>query len=308
MLPGVNRYKERQLPCRRVAKSDRARPADESPDVASGTTHVFQVGDQRLSYEVHGEGPRVLVYLHGLLLDARMNRAIAKRLAADGNRVVLLDLPGHGRSGRPKHASAHRMDSYARFVVDLLDELDVEQAVVGGVSLGANVSLQVATRVPERVRGLVLEMPVLEWATPGAAMVFLPMLIGLHYAAPIARVVSRLTRLLPETGFGPIDSFIGIAQMDPEESAAVLHGMLLGPIAPTYEERFGIDVPTLVIGHRNDFIHPFSDASNLVRQVPASQLLEASSIVELRLRPERLTAEISSFLDHCWSARLRRHA
>ena len=41
------------------------------------------------------------------------------------------------------------------------------RAVVGGVSLGANVSLLVAAQAPERVQGMVLEMPVLEWAVPG---------------------------------------------------------------------------------------------------------------------------------------------
>jgi len=48
----------------------------------------------------------------------------------------------------------------------LLDHLGVPQAVVGGTSLGANVALEAAVLAPERVRGLVLEMPVLENALP----------------------------------------------------------------------------------------------------------------------------------------------
>jgi pimeloyl-ACP methyl ester carboxylesterase len=66
------------------------------------------------------------------------------------------------------------MDLYAVQVLRLLDELGVDQAVLGGVSLGTNVSLLTAVQAPERVRGLVLEMPVLEWAVPAAAGVFLP--------------------------------------------------------------------------------------------------------------------------------------
>jgi pimeloyl-ACP methyl ester carboxylesterase len=51
---------------------------------------------------VFGTGDRVLVWLHGLLLDATLNRGLARTLAAQGNRVVLLDLLGHGRSDKPR--------------------------------------------------------------------------------------------------------------------------------------------------------------------------------------------------------------
>jgi len=272
----------------------------------------FEVGELhseglRLRYEVHGSGDRVVVLLHGILLDSQMNRSLGADLAEHGFRVVLLDLPGHGGSEKPRHASAHRMDSYARHVVALLDALGVEQAVVGGVSLGANVTLQVAVQAPERVRALVVEMPVLEWAVPGAAMVFLPMLLGVHYAAPVVRLVARLARRVPRTNIGALDSFVGTLRLQPEEAAAVLHGMLVGPITPTYEQRRAILVPTLVIGHKVDFIHPFTDAEHLTRQMPNARLLEARSIMELRTMPLRITGEIADFLDDAFGPRrLRR--
>lgn len=265
------------------------------------TVGRFEVDGLHLSYEVHGSGPRVLVFLHGLLLDAQMNRRLADDLAERGHRVVLLDLPGHGQSDKPRHASAHRMDSYAHYVVALLDELGLDEAVVGGVSLGANVSLQVAVRSPERVRGLVVEMPVLEWAVPGAAMVFLPLLLGVHYAAPLVRAVAAAARRLPRTRIGALDSLVTTMTMEPDEAAAVLHGMLVGPITPTYEQRRSIEVPTLVLGHKVDFIHPFTDADHLARQLPDARLVEAHSIFELRVNPERLTAQIAEFLDEAWS-------
>ncbi|MHB8440146.1 MAG: alpha/beta fold hydrolase, partial [Acidimicrobiales bacterium] len=80
----------------------------------------------RLYYEEHGSGERVVVLLHGILLDAQMNRRLAADLADAGFRVLLLDLPGHGASDKPRHASAHRMDRYAHYVVALLDHLGVE--------------------------------------------------------------------------------------------------------------------------------------------------------------------------------------
>ena len=270
----------------------------------------FQVGSHRLHYERHGEGTHALVFLHGLLLDSQMNRRLAADLAERGHQVVLLDLPGHGRSDKPRHASAHRIDSYAHYVVALLDELGVDQAVVGGVSLGANVGLQVAVQAPDRVRGLVIEMPVLEWAVPGAAMVFLPLLLGVHYAAPVVRAVAAITRRIPRTTIAPLDSFVSVLTAEPDEAAAVLHGMLVGPITPTYEDRQAISAPTLVIGHKIDFIHPFTDADHLARQLPHARLVEAHSIVEMRVSPDRLTNEIAAFLDDVWadqkSARIRR--
>jgi pimeloyl-ACP methyl ester carboxylesterase len=261
----------------------------------------FEFEGLRLHYERHGEGPRVMVFLHGLLLDSQLNRRLAADLAERGFQVILLDLPGHGQSDKPRHASAHRMDSYAHHVVGLLDELDIDEAVVGGVSLGANVSLEVAVQAPERVRGLLIEMPVLEWAVPAAAMVFLPMLLGVHYAAPLARRVASLARRMPRTTIAPLDSVVTMITSEPEEAAAVLHGMLVGPVTPTYEARLAIEAPALVIGHKIDFIHPFTDADHLTRQLPDARLLEARSILELRLAPDRLTTEIAAFLDDAWS-------
>jgi pimeloyl-ACP methyl ester carboxylesterase len=262
---------------------------------------TFGVEGLRLHYERHGEGSRVLVFLHGLLLDNQLSRRLAADLADRGFQVLLLDLPGHGLSDKPRHASAHRMDSYARYVVALLDELGIDEAVVGGVSLGANVSLQVAVQAPERVRGLLIEMPVLEWAVPGAAVVFLPMLLGVHYAAPVVRLVAALARLVPRTTLAPLDSVVSMISAEPEEIAAVLHGMLVGPITPTYEARQAIKAPALVIGHKIDFIHPFTDADHLTRQLQHARLIEARSIFELRFAPDRLTAEIAEFLDDAWS-------
>ena len=57
---------------------------------------------------------------------------------------------------------------------------------------------------------------------------------------------------------------------------------------------------TLVIGHYRDPIHPFSDSDMLVRELPNAQLLQASSILELRLTPERLTNEIVEFIESCF--------
>jgi pimeloyl-ACP methyl ester carboxylesterase len=265
-------------------------------------TEYFVHDGHRLAYEIHGEGDRLLVYLNALLLDANMNRAIARALAERGSRVVLLDLLGHGRSDKPVHASEYRMDTYVEQVFALLDELREPEAVLGGVSLGANVSLLAAVRSPERVRGLVLEMPVLEWAAPAAALTFVPVVLALHYCERTAGFVTALVRRLPRSGFGPLDSVLNAASLPPDSMAAVLHGILVGPIAPTVDQRNALAQPALVLGHRADLIHPFSDAVSLARQLLNGRLLPAHSLFELRLRPRRLTAEIAEFLDQIWDS------
>ncbi|MGP0107493.1 MAG: alpha/beta fold hydrolase [Acidimicrobiales bacterium] len=281
-------------------------PADHA-DGSVPSSPPFEVGmfdseGLQLYYEVHGQGPRVLVFIHGILLDANLNRRLATDLAALGNRVILIDMPGHGLSDKPRRASFHRMDTYAHHVVNLLDHLGIDKAVIGGVSLGGNVSLLVAAQNPERVQGLVVEMPVLEWALPAAAATFMPLLLAVHFARPVVRRTAAIFRRLPRTGNGPVDSMMNSLSNDPVETAAVLHGILAGPIAPTVDQRAATDVPAVVIGHRVDRLHPFHDAEQLARRLPQGQLLQANSMLELRVHPDRLTAEINRLLDKAWNA------
>jgi len=267
-----------------------------------GARRTLAYGQYRLNYEVYGSGDRVLIWLHGILLDANLSRGLARALAAKGNRVVLLDLLGHGRSDKPRHSGPHRMDLYADQVLCLLDELGADQVVLGGVSLGTNVSLLTAVRAPEKVRGLVLEMPVLESAAPAAALFFVPLMLQVRYARTPLRLLSKVVSRLPSSGIGPLDSLLSAVGSDPDAIAAVLHGMLMGPMAPTPEQRQGITVPTLVLGHGIDLIHSFADAKRLARQLPDARLIRTRTFAELWVRPARLTAEIAGFLDRVWAA------
>lgn len=264
------------------------------------TRRTFTWNDRTLAYEVYGAGERWVVLLHGLLIDSRVNRGLARSLAAHGHKVVLLDLLGHGASDKPVHAAEYRMDVYAEQVVALLDEIGAERAVVGGTSLGANVTLHVAARHPERVQGLLLEMPVLERAVPAAALTFVPALLAMHYARPVARALGRLVTRLGGDRDDALGGLLGPVVSPPEATTAVLHGILVGPTVPTVDDRRSIAAPTLVLGHHADFIHPFSDAEALTRHIPDARLVQAASIVSLRLGHPRLLDEIDRFLTDVW--------
>jgi pimeloyl-ACP methyl ester carboxylesterase len=174
--------------------------------------------------------------------------------------------------------------------------------VLGGLSLGANVSLLVAAGWPERVQGLILEMPVLERAVPAVALTFVPALLAVHYAMPVARVVSRVARWVSRGPSELLSGLLAPLASQPEVTSAVLHGILVGPTVPTVDERRSVRAPALVLGHHADLIHPFSDAAALVRQMPDARLVEAATIVELRLHPQRLVGEIERFLAEVWDA------
>jgi len=108
----------------------------------------FRYEGHRISYDSYGDGERVLVLVHGLLMNRRMFGRLAPELAAAGNRVICVDLLGHGRSDRPEDLRLYSMPLFARQVVALLDHLELASAVVGGTSLGANVALVAADLAP----------------------------------------------------------------------------------------------------------------------------------------------------------------
>ena len=266
----------------------------------------FRYEGSRLAYTIYGEGPRTFVLVHGLLLSQRMHRPLARALAARGNRVVTLDVLGHGRSDRPQEMTRYSMPFFGEQMIALLDHLEVDEAVLGGTSLGANATLEAAVRAPERVRGMVLEMPVLDNALLACAIAFTPLMVALTFGEPVMRLIARGARTVP-SGVGPLlaDVALDTIRQDPGPSAAVLHGLFFGRTAPHHTLRRKIAAPALIIGHTRDPIHPFSDSDALLAELPHARLVQASSVLELWLNLDRLTGEIGDFLDTCWKARRR---
>ena len=219
--------------------------------------------------------------------------------------MITLDLLGHGESDKPRDMWRYSIPIFAREVVALLDHMELDEAVVGGTSLGANTTLEVASLAPTRLRGMVIEMPVLDNALLGCAIAFTPLLIGLTFGAPIAGPVASVMRRVPRVFGHYPDVFLDVLSREPRPSSAVLQGIFFGRTAPPREERKTFEAPSLVLGHPRDVIHPFSDAKMLSEELPHGRLIEANSLYELRMRPRRLTGEIASFLDECWKPRPR---
>ncbi|MGI8726329.1 MAG: alpha/beta fold hydrolase, partial [Solirubrobacterales bacterium] len=223
----------------------------------------FRFDGHRVSYEVYGAGNRDLVLAHGLLMNRGMYARLGPELAARGNRVICVDLLGHGASDKPEDVSLYSMTSFADQIAALLDHRELETAVVGGTSLGANVGVEFGVRHPERARGLFLEMPVLDNALSAAAIAFTPVLALSQLGAPVLRITAALARMIPRSHY-LVDIGLDWIRRDPDTSVRVLRGLLQGRLCPPASERSQITAPTLVIGHLSDPIHPFSDADGLV--------------------------------------------
>jgi pimeloyl-ACP methyl ester carboxylesterase len=261
--------------------------------------HVLYNG-RRLAYTSWGEGDRVLVLVHGLLMNRHMYDHLAPEMATRGFRVVAVDLLGHGASDMPTDMRAYNMSTFADQLATVIDELGLDRPVVGGTSLGANVALEMATRHPNAARGLFIEMPVLDNALVAAGLIFLPILLALRIGKPVLSFVSMLTKRIPRTNY-LVDILLDWMRRNPAASEAVLEGILFGRTAPPREERELISLPTLVIGHPADPLHPFSDSDMLVEEVPRARLVNAESIFEWRVSPKRLDGELATFIDEVYA-------
>jgi len=283
---------------------------------------TFEFEGQRIAFTEYGGGPaavtaagargrtarssrsgsRPLILVHGLLLSQEMHRPLAEDLAARGNRVITVDLLGHGQSDRPRDMGWYSMHFFGEQVVALMDHLGIGQAVVMGTSLGANTALEIALNKPQRLRGMIIEMPVLDNALLWSALTFTPLLVALTFGESAMKLVGRGARavprrLLPHYGNVMLD----LIRQEPGPSGAVLQGLFFGRVAPHRNDRRLFQTPALVLGHRRDPIHPFSDAGMLAEELPNGRLIEANSLLELRMQPERLTSEIAGFLDEVWA-------
>jgi pimeloyl-ACP methyl ester carboxylesterase len=121
---------------------------------------THRTSDGRISTLSAGAGDPVIC-LHGLGGTKASFLPTAAALA-DSHRVIAMDFPGFGESGKPLRA-AYDAPFFADSVIGLLDELGIERAHLVGNSMGGRVAIEVGLRHPARVRRLALLSPALAW-------------------------------------------------------------------------------------------------------------------------------------------------
>ncbi|MFC7492594.1 MULTISPECIES: alpha/beta fold hydrolase [unclassified Nocardioides] len=264
-------------------------------------------GRDRLEFTEYGAGDAWVVLLPAELMPRRMLQPLGRALAGAGFHVLTLDPLGHGRSDRPADPQAYSVTAFAEQVVALLDRVGAPQAVVGGVSLGANVALETAAIAPGRVRGLILEAPVLDNGVEAGILTFGPLLLTARFLPLAVTALRRTTRPVPR-GLVPFWAGIALDACDQRADAvaALVHGLFFGRAAPSARERRRIAVPALVVGHPLDPLRPMADAEMLAAELPHATLLRAHTPLEWRLRPGRLDAAAVELAERCWRAPRRR--
>jgi 3-oxoadipate enol-lactonase len=248
-----------------------------------------------LGYDERGAG-RALVLLHGSPFDRRM---WAPQLAGlcDDFRVVAPDLPGYGSS--PPRAETMTMRALADAVVELLDALAIDRALVVGLSMGGLVAIELALARPERVEGLVLAATTAAPLGPEEAERRRAAAAEIDANGMLATTLEMAGRL-----FGPR------ARRNPPLLAGVLRMMLSTPPAgasaalrgraehPDYARLLpGLAVPSLVIAGDADGYAPEEITAQLVDSLPAAELLMLPGVGHLPNleEPERFNAALRTF-------------
>jgi len=118
----------------------------------SAESKFAKSGDIRVHYKSLGEGETALVFVHGWTCDLTFWRAQVEEFAGK-IRLLLIDLPGHGKSDKPK--IEYTMDLFAKAIDAVLTDTGVKNAVLAGHSMGTPVVRQFYRLFPDKTRALI---------------------------------------------------------------------------------------------------------------------------------------------------------
>lgn len=261
------------------------------------------VGSRTISYFDSDPASRtadVVVLVHAFPLGAAMWDAQAQALPA-GWRLLAPDLRGFGGSSLPQPDDRPAIDDYAADVIDLLRELSVASAVVGGLSMGGYAVFGVQRRAPELVRAIVLADTRMGADTPEGRANRRSMLARLDREGPpgIARdMMSKLlgkTTLIEQPEIEPLVRRL-IKQQSSDAIRGAIQRMMERPDSEPVVRQ--IAVPTLVIVGDEDTLTPPEESRRIASLVPSAELVvipRAGHLSNLE-QPERFNDALSGLL------------
>lgn len=238
-----------------------------------------------------------VVLIHAFPLSARLWRPQLERTFASW-RLLAPDLPGFGASTA---TAATSMDGMGDGVLAALDAAGIERAVIGGLSMGGYVALNLLRRVPERFAGLVLADTRATADSEAQKEGRRKMIVKAREQGPAAVADEMLPKLLGETSQRERPDVAreirGIIEANSREAiAGALEAMMGRPDStPRLAE---ITVPTLVICGAEDTLTPPSDSEALHRGIPASRLvvLERAGHLSNIEAPDAFSDALGEFL------------
>jgi pimeloyl-ACP methyl ester carboxylesterase len=237
----------------------------------------------------------VLLLVHGFPLDSRMWRAQAQDLA-DQRRVVTPDLDGRG--GRRDQEAARSVDDMARQIARVLDEQDVQQADIGGFSMGGYVCFAFWRLFPARVRSLALidtrAGADSEQGRQGRDALAAEVRERGAIAAADAMVVKLLSPSAPPALAEEVRAWI--LESPPETIVADLEALRDRPDSGPDLAR--ISVPTLIVVGEGDVLTPPPESEAMVAAIPGARLVTIPGAGHLSPveRPAEVSEALHSFI------------
>ncbi len=234
-------------------------------------------GNLRFYYLDRGSGTPV-VFQHGL--GGNIDRIFEQITLPDGFRLLGFDCRAHGKTTAPMEASPLSFDLFADDLAAFLEHLGVEEVIAGGTSMGAGVALNFTLRYTRRVCGLVLLRP---------AWLDRPNEANLNLFSEIARCLRQFGSEKGLVVFKQTDAYRQL-QAQSSDAAASISDLFSDPTAVDTIQRLEripmdapnrdrgewkrIHVPTLVLGCRQDPIHPYEYARTLAQAIPGAEFKE----------------------------------
>jgi pimeloyl-ACP methyl ester carboxylesterase len=215
----------------------------------------------------------------------------------DAFRVVRWDARGHGRSDSTHDPEDYRWTELAADLWALADQLGIERAVVGGVSMGAATALHAAVAEPSRMRGLVLMAPPTAWGSRARQARFyrgMARVVGAIGLGPISRLGDLAARAVSNEGLAAIQRTVtqNMRRADARSVQLTLRGAALSDL-PDLDRVATLDAPTLILAWKQDPSHPLSTSEALVERMPNASLHVAEDIDDIRSWSARLRAFIT---------------
>jgi pimeloyl-ACP methyl ester carboxylesterase len=240
----------------------------------------------KLNIDTTGDGPAV-VFQHGLCGDCGQTREAFP--SGSGFRRVTVEARGHG-SSQAGDLSRLSIATFADDIADFIEQEFGAPVVIGGISMGAAISLRLAVKRADLVKALIIARPA--WITAGAPENMVP-------NAEVGRLLNRLDPEAAKAAFAAGETGQRLAGEAPDNLASLMGFFARRPIdvtaalltaisndGPGVTERQvrALRIPTLVIGHQKDLIHPFSHARAIAGLIPAAHLVEITPKAEDRAR------------------------
>jgi pimeloyl-ACP methyl ester carboxylesterase len=217
----------------------------------------------------------VLVLIHAFPLGAGMWEGQAKGLPA-GWRLIAPDLRGFGGSTLGEPDDNPSMDDYAADVVDLLRELHITSAAIGGCSMGGYAALAAVRRAPELARALVIIDSRVGADTPEGRANRRGMLALLDREGPSGVARDMMPKLLGKTTLSErpdVEPFV--RRLVKQQSAAAVRGgilrMMSRPASADVLEN--LTVPLLIVVGEEDTLTPPEEARAMAALQPNAELV-----------------------------------